>query len=531
MKKTILAFLLCMAAMLYLPCCISCTAPVSDQEAEEEGGEKPGNDKTPEEDSRVKPQPGEYTFTVSSLKGKWEAGDKIYIHGSYAPKAEIVTLKESDISADGLTATANLNVSTEFPVQPDGLYAAWPADAVAAADGIIESSTDFETVDGLMAVAYLNLEQKNFAFTDASSALKFSASGYTRFALAGSQRPGLRFNSFTALYTSEETDLFDRKTDGYPFMYGNITHDGAFMWIPGTLTLKKGMSIYLGTETDWPVVYTIDEDVRFSAGEIKDLGDITSALKPYTGPDPKMPEMGKRTKYTLKINELSALCVSKDNDFLWGLGDGGDLVKIFFDGTFEDVQHCGGDTEGVSIDPATDNLIISGEPGTIYYLEAPDYTGKLKTLFYMEEARKYGNAGLEGITYYKDNMFYAGAQTNSNLFLCKLDAEVDEKKNAQYEWMISLREKYSSITEIADLCYDPLTDWLWVLDSESRKFFALTGDTSQMLGYYSVKGTSNPEAIAVDHANSCIWIGDDYGSTSYLYKYEFTGLDDAIITQ
>ena len=134
-------------------------------------------------------------------------------------------------------------------------------------------------------------------------------------------------------------------------------------------------------------------------------------------------------------------------------------------------------------------------------------------------------------TYYKDNMFYAGAQTNSNLFLCKLDAPVDDKNNAQYEWMISLREKYSSITEIADLCYDPLTDWLWVLDSESRKFFALTGDTSQMLGYYSVKGTSNPEAIAVDHVNSCIWIGDDYGSTSYLYKYEFTGLDDSIITR
>lgn len=531
MKKIICPIIVVVVSLIYLPCCISCSAPsVSEDQNEPVNEPAQPVDQTPE-DTRVKPQPGEYTFTVSSLKGKWEVGDKIYIHGSYAPEAEVVTLKNGDISADGLTATATLNVSTKYPVQPDGLYAAWPAEAVAGADGIIENSTDFETVDGLLAVAYLNPEKKNFAFKDASSAIKFTAPGYTRFAIAGSQRPGLRFSGFTALYTSEETDLFGRKTDGYPFMYGDIIDGNAFLWIPGTLTVKKGLSIYLGTDKDWPMVYTVDEEVRFTAGEIKDFGDITSAIKPYAGPDPKMPEMGKRTKLTLKINELSALCVSKDNEFLWGLGDGGDLVKIFFDGTFEDVQHCGGDTEGMSIDPATDNLIISGEPGTIYCLEAPDYTGKLKTLFYLKEARSYGNAGLEGITYYKDNMFYAGAQTNSNLFLCKLDASVDDKKNAQYEWMVSLRERFSAITEIADLCYDPLTDWLWVLDSESHKFFALTGDASQMLGYYSVKGTSNPEAIAVDHANSCIWIGDDYGSTSYLYKYEFTGLDDAILTK
>ena len=97
-------------------------------------------------------------------------------------------------------------------------------------------------------------------------------------------------------------------------------------------------------------------------------------------------------------------------------------------------------------------------------------------------------------------------------------------------WRKGLREKFSVITEIADLCYDPLTDWLWVIDSESLRFFALTGDAESMLGFYSARGISNPESVCVDHKNSCIWVGDDYGSTSYLYRFDFTGLDDAVIS-
>jgi hypothetical protein len=33
----------------------------------------------------------------------------------------------------------------------------------------------------------------------------------------------------------------------------------------------------------------------------------------------------------------------------------------------------------------------------------------------------------------------------------------------------------------------------------------------------------------VDHKNQCVWVGDDYGSTSYIYKYELSGMDDFLI--
>ena len=65
--------------------------------------------------------------------------------------------------------------------------------------------------------------------------------------------------------------------------------------------------------------------------------------------------------------------------------------------------------------------------------------------------------------------------------------------------------------------------------SKSHKFFALTGDAEQLLGAYTLKTSSNEESISVDHKNQCVWVGDDYGSTSYLYRFDFTGLDDAII--
>ena len=43
------------------------------------------------------------------------------------------------------------------------------------------------------------------------------------------------------------------------------------------------------------------------------------------------------------------------------------------------------------------------------------------------------------------------------------------------------------------------------------------------LGAYPVAG-SNPESVCVDQINKCIWVGDDYGETSYLYRYEFPDL-------
>ena len=233
--------------------------------------------------------------------------------------------------------------------------------------------------------------------------------------------------------------------------------------------------------------------------------------------------MGKRANFTVKFNELSGLCLSKDGDFLWAVDDNGPLGRISFEGEVLQKISMSGEHEAVTMDPATGDLLIGNEePVSIYRVKGPDFNKRVK-LFEIPGTSGFGNAGLEGLTYYKDGLVYAGMQTGSYLFCCKLET-------GEVVWKKNMREIFPAITEIADLCYDPLTDWLWIIDSESRKFFALTGDAETLMGSYSVTGIENPEAVCIDHKHSCVWVGDDYGSTSYLYRFDFTGLDDAILS-
>ena len=520
MKKSFLSILLITTSTLLMPCNVSCTKNGQEGQEGQKGQEQEGKeDQTP-----TGPQPGTYTFIASPLKGKWEAGDKIYVHGSYGPAAQMITLMASDISSDGRTATAKLDAVTEYPCQPDGLYAAWPGEAVIGQEGLMETSTGFNRMDMLLSVAYLT--DNKFDFVDATSGLSFSVSGYTRFVLAGNQRPGLRFTEYEAEYSSLNESFYNRKNDGYPFLEGTIQDGTALLWFPGSLSLKDGLTIYLGNDDTWPYSFTVREDIRLLTGKITDLGDITSALVPYNGPAPKMPEMGKRTKYTVKFNELSGLCLNAGGDFLWAVDDNGPLGKISFEGEVLEIISMSGEHEAVTMDPVTGDLLIGNEePVSIYRIKGPDFNKRTK-LFEIPGTSSFGNAGLEGLTYYKDGLVYAGMQTGSYLFCCKLET-------GEVLWKKNMREIFPAITEIADLCYDPLTDWLWILDSESRYFFALTGDTETLLGSYSTYQNGrieNPEALCIDHKHSCIWVGDDYGSTSYLYRFDFTGLDDAVIS-
>ena len=512
MKKTALHILIIALATLSMPFCCSCTKP-SPQE------EKP--ETKPDDPEPKGPQPGTYTFTVSPLKGKWEVGDKIYVHGSYGPAAEMITLTAADISDDGRTASAHLDKVTEYPYRPDGLYAAWPGDAVIQEDDLTESNTGFSRADILLSVAYLS--DTNFSFVDASSALAFSVSGYSHFALAGNQRPGLHFSEYRVDYTTNNEAFTNRKSDGYPFLEGTVTDGSVLLWFPGTMSMKEGLTIYLGDGHSWTESYSLTNDVKLPIGKITDLGDITASLVPYSGPEPKMPRMGKRTKFTVKFNELSGLCLSKDGDFLWAVDDNGPLGRISFEGEVLQKISMSGEHEAVTMDPATGDLLIGNEePVSIYRVKGPDFNKRVK-LFEIPGTSGFGNAGLEGLTYYKDGLVYAGMQTGSYLFCCKLET-------GEVVWKKNMREIFPAITEIADLCYDPLTDWLWIIDSESRKFFALTGDAETLMGSYSVTGIENPEAVCIDHKHSCVWVGDDYGSTSYLYRFDFTGLDDAILS-
>ena len=485
------------------------------------------------------PKPGNYTFTASALKEKWVAGDQIYIQGGYGPTAQVITLEAGQLSADGKTATVALDGDLfKYFASPDPFYAVWPASAVQKQDGLTGPVIEYAVSDIHLTQAYL--KDSDFAFKDITAFISFTVSGdYDSYIVAGTQHPGLRYSGYKNEYSSAKVQAAKPKDDGYPFREGKLSAGENSLFFPGGITFTEGFTLYFASGDNWVATYTYSEDVVLKAGQKLELGDISGQLVSYSGDKPHMPEVVNVTKYVVSFNEFSGLCLSTDASFLWTIDDNGKLGRIDLTenvGTVLETWSVGGDPEGISIHPETGDLIIGNEePVSVGIVKSPVSKGDKQTIiFKIYEARGYGNAGMEGITYYKKDgdkdLVYCGAQTDAMLFLCDLNAPVDGNKyTTLVQEGISLRKRFTGVLEIAGLSYDPLTDWLWMVDSEAHKIFVFSGDASELLCSYTLKTRSNEEGIVVDHSRNCVWIADDYGSTSYLYKYEFSGLEDFII--
>lgn len=226
--------------------------------------------------------------------------------------------------------------------------------------------------------------------------------------------------------------------------------------------------------------------------------------------------------------EVSGLCLSGDGDFLWAVGDNGELFKIHFDGSFERLMHSGADWEGLARDPDSGNLFLAVEPKEAWVLAAPDFNAPA-FLFDVEEAAGMKNAGLEGIAWYRGTL-YLGAQTGATLWQYTPDGRQIRKK--------SLRTLAPTLSEIADLYYDPVKDYLWVLDSrgDSREvtgmlpytLYLFDGAATRLLATYDLSAfaNENPEAVCIDRANGCVWVAEDCGHShpSILHKILFSDL-------
>ena len=235
---------------------------------------------------------------------------------------------------------------------------------------------------------------------------------------------------------------------------------------------------------------------------------------------PGMPVQGSYTRkvFGSEIVELSGLHLSKDKDFLWGVGDEGYLYKFTnIDGDVSAISSStvwtySADMEGITLDPATNTLYLGIESDRVYKL-APPYTSK-STLFVVEEASNMGNSGVEGIAWHKGEL-YVGSQSGATLWCYTL--------SGTKKWKKQLGTLAPGVQEVGDLFYDAQTDQLWVSDSEAGKLFVFDGDVTQLLAIYDVSFIGNAESVCVDHDRKCVWVGDD-GSSSKIYKINFSKL-------
>lgn len=176
------------------------------------------------------------------------------------------------------------------------------------------------------------------------------------------------------------------------------------------------------------------------------------------------------------------------------------LAKIGFEGQVEKVFSQSLDMEAVTINPETGDLYLGCESNFIGIVKAPEYK-KAEALFYVEDAADYGNSGVEGISWYKDGMILVGAQIDARLWAYKLDGtEV---------WTKSLKTVAIGCQEIADICYDPVKDRIWIVDSESQSIYLFNGDATKHLATYKVNFAGNCESIYLDYERNCVWVADD----------------------
>ena len=222
------------------------------------------------------------------------------------------------------------------------------------------------------------------------------------------------------------------------------------------------------------------------------------------------PVMGEVSTIQTTVPEVSGLCPAPAGDGFLAASDEKGVYHVSWTGeTTEFYVERRLDCEGVTMDPATRDVyfIVEGKQ-EVRRLRAPDYK-ESEVVFTLQEGRR-TNLGLEGITWYKDGTLLIGNQMNPVLLVqvSPTDGEI-------------ARHVITGTSEVADLCYDPVRDVLWIADSERHILYLCTPE-GEVKEEYPMPDIDNGEAVYVDHANSCIWLGDD--TTSQIYRISFKNL-------
>ena len=224
------------------------------------------------------------------------------------------------------------------------------------------------------------------------------------------------------------------------------------------------------------------------------------------------PVMGEATEIlSTSVPEVSGLCPSPDGRGFLAASDEKGLYAVTRTGaTTKFYTRFRIDCEGVTIDPETKDVyyIVEGKQ-EVRRLAAPDYS-KSRRVCKLRDIGYRTNRGLEGITWYKDGMLLIGNQRKPvQLILYSLKDGI--------VW----RKDLTGVSEIADLCYDPVRDALWIADSEQRTLNLCTPE-GEVTAFWPIPFIDNGEGLWVDHESNCIWVGDD--TTGQIYKIPFSNL-------
>ena len=214
---------------------------------------------------------------------------------------------------------------------------------------------------------------------------------------------------------------------------------------------------------------------------------------------PQVPFLSGKSVMEVDLEGLSGLCMNARGDGLLACGDNGDVKAVSFTGETTGIWSSDLDLEGITLDPSTGDMYLAVEgKQEIHKLAAQDYDSAT-VMFQIKDAVEgdFSDSGLEAVEYHRNGKVFVGSQKGAYIWHCKLDGTVVSR--------ISV-ECFTS--EVADLCYDPEGDCLWVLDSEKRMMYICT-TRGELIQAYDLRFIENAEAICVDRKNGFVWVGSD----------------------
>ena len=244
----------------------------------------------PQEKVEAQPQTKTLTFVLPaksvSGKTKWEAGDKIIVHGEYAAQQVTVTLAAEDISDDGKTATQK--VENLYPYERDDvsstLYAAYPAEAVDNLKHCFFYTKFNDTNRPLMAAS--NGKNKNeFTFVDLCAAISFSIEGgVDSYIFYANKKEAVGYGQYQVKITPETENYLQYTSDPILNVEGKVSDGKGVVYIPGGATLAGGYSIKFKKGDSVVKMLKHTDEVTIKHGANTNIGDVTALAEDYVDP-------------------------------------------------------------------------------------------------------------------------------------------------------------------------------------------------------------------------------------------------------
>ncbi len=221
---------------------------------------------------------------ATSGKTTWEVGDEIVIHGKVTEENKTVTLGESDISADGKTATIKVDLTGVTAYDPDGYYAAFPADAVGYAGDRSYYYGEFSNTNRPLMAGYLSGSE--FILHNLCGMLSFSATGdYDTYVVSGNNDENVGYEFFQVKANSSEWNYSRTATGAKSSVSGDfVSGETIQVFFPNGVNFSGGFNIKFKKGDEIVKIAKTTTGVNIARNKMLALGSITDKIVDYVAP-------------------------------------------------------------------------------------------------------------------------------------------------------------------------------------------------------------------------------------------------------